>query len=60
MGFRMKTMHAGTTAAERFELAKEFNEPASELQMLICMFDVSTLGLNLQKTCSNVVIMASA
>lgn len=53
-------MHAGTSNTERSEIAKQFNDANSSLEILICMYDVSALGLNLQRACSDVAVMTAA
>lgn len=51
-------MHAGLTSSERSQLAQEFNDPKSDLIVLILLADVSIVGLNLHVSCSTVFIMS--
>lgn len=45
------TMHAGLSQDQRQEVTKKFQNPASELEVMIIMYDVSAQGLNLHQAC---------
>lgn len=47
-------MNSGLTQSQRSDVAKKFNNPKSDLQVLILLADVSIVGLNLQEACSAV------
>lgn len=47
MRFSIKIMHAGIST--RFWIVQDFNDDTYKMQTLICMLNVSTLGLDLQK-----------
>lgn len=50
-------VHAGLTQTERSTLGEKFNDPQSDIQVLILLADVSIVGLNLNLACSTVFIM---
>ncbi|KAJ6177996.1 hypothetical protein N7519_008457 [Penicillium mononematosum] len=53
-----KTLHSSLDQQERYLLVKHFNDPRSELKVLIMTYDVGSVGLNLHKACNCVILTA--
>jgi SNF2 family DNA or RNA helicase len=53
-----RVIHAGLSNGARSQLVKLFNDPNSSLKVLIMMFNVSAVGLNLEKAYDRVVIVS--
>lgn len=53
-----KTLHSSLDQHERDVLVKQFNDPKSDLKVLITTYDVGSVGLNLHKACNCVILTA--
>lgn len=54
----VRTLHAGLSALERDALIQKFNDPESELKVMIMTYDVGSVGLNLHEACDRVILSA--
>ncbi|OAF63117.1 hypothetical protein VC83_00674, partial [Pseudogymnoascus destructans] len=57
---RAEVLHAGLTDAQRIALIQEFNNPHSNLTVLIMMYQVSSQGANLDGACHRVCSITTA
>jgi len=55
MAFKVRSLHAGLKESERAAVAKSFRED-NDIQILVCSYNVSALGLNLHTDCWNCVL----
>lgn len=53
-----RTMHAKLKDTGRKALVDEFNNPTSQLKVLIITYDIGSVGLNLHQACNLVVLSA--
>lgn len=60
IGFNVAALWTGMTTQERSDVASQFNDPSSNLQVLVVTYRTCSLGLNLHKTFSAVVMLESA
>lgn len=54
----VEVMHAQLSQSERSDMADRFNNPSSDLTLLILLADVSMVGLNLHESCNTVFLMS--
>jgi hypothetical protein len=52
-----RALHSDMTQSERDELVKRFQDPDDSLCIIIVMYFVSTIGLNLDRSCCFILIM---
>ncbi|KFY24849.1 hypothetical protein V493_04993 [Pseudogymnoascus sp. VKM F-4281 (FW-2241)] len=57
---RAEVLHSGLQNSERSQLISEFNDPASDLAVLILMYQVSAQGANMDGSCHRVIVATSA
>jgi hypothetical protein len=60
LGVRTVTFHSALSPSERDKIVSRFNDPEDELEAMVLPYDVGALGVNLQKDCSQVIVMSSA
>ncbi|KGO68052.1 Helicase, C-terminal [Penicillium expansum] len=54
----VRTLHAGLSTSDRDTLIHKFNDPESDLKVLIMTYDVGSVGLNLHQACGRVILSA--
>jgi hypothetical protein len=54
----IRTLHAGLATSERDALIHTFNDPGSDLNVMIMTYDVGSVGLNLHEACDRVILSA--
>jgi len=59
MGINAALFHSGLSNAERNEMQEEFNNKASEMDVMICLIDVGGVGRNFHKDCYQVVLTSA-
>lgn len=57
---RAEVLHSALTDPQRIALIKEFNDPLSDLTVLVMMYQVSSQGANLDKSCHRVCSVTTA
>lgn len=57
---RAEVLHAGLNDRQRIALIREFNDPHSDLMVLVMMYRVSSQGANLDGACHRVCSVTSA
>jgi hypothetical protein len=55
MGINTALFHSGLTSAERNDMQDEFNNPSSEMDVMVCLYDVGGVGRNFHEDCYNAV-----
>ena len=53
-------VHAGLSDTKRIDLVSRFNDPEDSLVVLVIMHSVSSQGVNLDKSCSRVIVVTNA
>lgn len=56
----MKTLRSKQDATEREAVIQEFNDPKSDVQILVAGLQASSAGINLQRCCSDLIILGCA
>lgn len=59
-GMRWSVIHSVMTQEERSEIARAFNNPKTDIQVLVVTYTCARIGLNLHSRCHNIVLMESA
>lgn len=52
----VRSFHSALNAQERDTLVESFNDPKSDLRVLIMTYDVGTVGLNLHVACDRIIL----
>ncbi|KAJ6176868.1 Helicase C-terminal [Penicillium canescens] len=52
----VRSFHSALNAQERDTLVESFNDPKSDLRVLVMTYDVGTVGLNLHVACDRIVL----
>lgn len=56
LGFRVKSLRSAIHQSKRDEIVQAFNDPSSDIDVLVTGFNLSSFGVNLQHACSKGII----
>lgn len=60
LGYNVKSIRGGMPTKKRTLVAREFNKPKSEIQVLVVTYYSCSVGQSVQKNCHNVVLLEPA
>jgi superfamily II DNA/RNA helicase len=60
LGFRVLCVRAGMSAQERAGIEREFNDPKSDVEILVVTYSTCSFGLNLHHMCAAIVMLEPA